>query len=406
MSAAPLAGIRVLDFTWVAAGPRATLVLAQLGAQVIKVESYRRLDLSRGRPPFAEGKSGLNASANWAYGNASKLGITLDMTQEKGRALAMRLVAVSDVVVDNMTAGVMARWGMDYEHLVAVKPDIITLSMPVMGSTGPRRNYGGYGMGIEGISGLKSISGPPDSPPVGTGIAYPDAGPNPRHAAAAVLAALHYRNRTGKGQHIEVAQYESTTAFTGTAILEYTANGRVATRQGNRVPWAAPHGAYRCSGEDRWCVISVENDAQWEAFCGVMGNPDWAKEPRFATLLGRKHDEDELDTLVEAWTRQQTAQAVMDCLQRAGVPAGIVQNGQDLLEHDRHLRERRAFVAVEHPEAGTLEHPVLGFRLSAMADAGLRPAPLLGEHNYLVLGELLGMAEEEVDELIVEQVIY
>ncbi len=402
----PLDGIRVLDFTWVAAGPFTTLMLANMGAEVIKVESARRLDLSRGRPPFPPGKSGINASAAWIFGNVDKLSITLNMAQPKGRQIARRLVAISDIVMDNMTGGVMERWGMNYEELVRIKPDIIAVSMPVMGTTGPRRDYGGYGMGIEGISGIKAISGPPDQIPLGTGIAFPDAGPNPRHAVVGLLAALHYRNKTGKGQYVEVAQYESTAAFSGTAILEYTTNKRLQPRLGNRLPYAAPHGAYRCKGDDRWCVIAIFSDEEWEAFCHVIGDPPWSKEERFATILGRKKNEDELDRLVEEWTMEREAEEVMMSLQQAGVAAGIIQSGQNLLEHDPHLKARKAFVEVDNPEAGVITCHAPAFRLSSVPERTPRYAPLFGEHNQYVFQELLGMSEEEMDQLIVEEVIY
>jgi crotonobetainyl-CoA:carnitine CoA-transferase CaiB-like acyl-CoA transferase len=296
--------------------------------------------------------------------------------------------------------------GLGYDALKEVKPDIIMISMPVMGNTGPRSQYGGYGMGIEAVSGLKYISGFPDKMPLGTGIAYPDSGPNPRHALVAMLAALHYRERTGMGQFIELAQYESSICFTGTAVLEYTANGTIQGSWGGRLPEAAPHGAYRCSGDDRWCVIAVFTDEEWRAFARVMGNPPWTGESRFATLLGRKQHEDELDRLVEEWTKQKDAREVMEALQNAGVAAGVIQSGKDLLEDDLQMKAREHFVRMEHPEAGGQMVDSVRIKLSSTPGSVRRPAPLLGEHSEYVLKNLLAISDDEYDSLLIEGVIF
>jgi crotonobetainyl-CoA:carnitine CoA-transferase CaiB-like acyl-CoA transferase len=402
----PLEGIRVADFSWVSAGPRGTRVLADFGAEVIKIESAGRLDLNRGRPPFAPGKRGVNASGVFNNINCNKLSVTLNLRDPRGCELAKKIVAISDVVVDNFNPMVMQRLGLGYEDLVKVKPDIIVMTMPVMGQTGPRSQYGGYGMGIEAISGLKYISGFPDEMPLGTGIAYPDSGPNPRHAVVAVLAALHYRNKTGKGQFIEMAQYESTICFTGTSILQYTANGSIQGSWGGRLPNAAPHGAYRCRGDDQWCVIAVFTDAEWGSLTRAIGNPPWTGESRFATLLGRKQHEDELDQLLQSWTIKRDAREVMELLQSAGVAAGVIQSGKDLLEDDRQLRARGHYVPIEHPEAGRQRVDGVRIKLSAAPGTVRHPAPLLGQHNEYVFKELLGISEEEYVNLLVEQVIY
>jgi len=402
----PFEGIRVADFSWVTAGPRWTKMLGDFGAQVIKIESAGRVDMNRGRPPLIPGKRGVNASALFNNINCDKLSVTLNLKHPKGRELAKQLVAVSDMVLDNFNPGVMDKMGLGYKDLVEVKPDIIVISMPTMGGGGPRSNYGGYGMGIEAISGLKHISGFPGKMPLGTGIAYPDAGPNPRHAMAAALAALHYRNRTGKGQFIEMAQYESTVNFTGTAVLEYTANQAVQGSWGGRLPNAAPHGAYRCKGDDRWCVVAVFGEDEWEAFCGTIGRPAWTGEPKFTTLDDRKKNEDELDQMVESWTITKDARDVMELLQAAGVAAGVVQTGEDLLDNDLQLRAREHYVRMDHPEAGPQTVDGVRIKLSETPGSVRRPAPLLGEHNDYVIKELLGIPDEEYDMLIVEQVVY
>ena len=402
----PLEGIRVADFSWVSAGPRGTRILGNFGAEVIKIESAKRMDLNRGRPPFAAGKKGINVSGLFNNVNCDKLSVTLDLGNPKGCEIARKIVAISDIVIDNFNPGVMDRMGLGYDALTEVKPDIIVISMPVMGKTGPRSQYGGYGMGIESISGLKYISGFPDKMPLGTGIAYPDSGPNPRHAMVAALAALHYRNKTEKGQYIEVAQYESSICFTGTAVLEYTANGVVQGSWGGRLPDAAPHGAYRCRGDDQWCVIGVFTDEEWESFAGAIGNPPWTGQSRFATLLGRKHNEDELDRLVEEWTIQEDARDVMETLQRAGVAAGVIQSGKDLLEDDLQMKAREHFVQVEHSEAGSQMVDSVRIKLSSTPGRVRRPAPLLGEHSEYVLKEHLGISDDEYDSLLVEGIIY
>ena len=400
----PMSGIRVLDFTWVAAGPRTTLPLANMGAEVIKVESARRLDLSRGRPPFAEGKSGINAGANWVMINADKLSITLNMTKPRAVEIANRLVAVSDIVIDNMTGGVMERWGMGYQSLVKIKPDIIVVSMPVMGTTGPYKEFGGYLMGVEAIGGIKQISGFPSRMPVGTGFAFPDSGPNPAHAAVAILAALHYKNKTGKGQYIEISQYESTICWTGTAILEYNVNKNLQPRLGNHLAYASPHGTYRCKGNDEWCVIGIFNEKEWGKLIRAMGSPSWTKDPKFATMEERKKNEDQLDLLITELTLQHTREEVW-ALQKEGISVGMVQNARDILE-DPHLKARNYFRYVDNSEAGLL--PCFGpvARLSALEERVPSPAPLFGEHNDRIFGGLLGMSEEEINQLIVEEVIY
>lgn len=401
----PLENIRIIDFSWVVAGPATTRVFAVLGAEVIKIESARRVDLMRGRPPFPEGKGGINVSANFINYNVNKLGVTLNMRQQKGVELAKRLIKISDITVENFGADVLDKWGLGYEEQVKIRPDIIMLSMPVMGKTGPRADFGGYGMGIQATAGINFLMGRPDRMPVGTGIAYPDAGPNPRQAATAIMAALHYRNRTGNGQFIELAQLESTINYTGTSVIQCAANNSLQTRQGNRSSYAAPHGGYRCAGNDRWCAIAVSDDQEWKAFCSVLGNPEWTRDLRFTTFIGRKQNEDELDAVVEEWTSRHTAEDVMNLMQEVGVPAAVVQSGEDLLEHDEHLRVRGAYVVSEHIEAGRLTHDTGYFQLSKTPGKVYRSGPVLGQDNDYVYRDLLGMTEEEMDELIVEGVL-
>jgi benzylsuccinate CoA-transferase BbsF subunit len=402
----PLAGVRVADFTWFGAGPIYTQVLANHGAQVIRVESQAHIDGLRLAHPMPEGKYTWNVSGYYNNFNASKLSFTLNMKHPKALAVALRLIAVSDIVAENYTPGTLERWGLTYEAMLAVKPDIILVREPMQGADGPHGHFGGFGFVITPLAGLSHLSGFLHREPVGLGTNYTDYVINPGHAVIATLAALRYRNRTGKGQLIEVAQVESSICAISTAILDYTANGRIETRQGNRLEHAAPHGAYRCAGDDRWCAIAVFTDDEWHALCRAMGNPQWAHEERFATLQGRKENEDELDLLIEGWTALHSAEEVMETLQAAGVPAGVVQSARDVLENDPHLRARGYYVYQDHAEAGRTAYDGPGFRLSKTPGRLQSPAPMLGEHTAQVCTDVLGTDDEEMAQLVMESVLF
>ncbi len=402
----PLEGLRIIDFSWVIAGPAVSRWLADFGAEVIKVESAERLDYCRQLVPLIKGEAGGIESSLFANINCGKLGITLNMGHPKGRDIAKRLILASDVVIDNFAGDVLKRWGLGFKELSRIKPSLIMLSMPVFGSSGPRAGYGAYGTGLLGMTGLYSITGPPDRPPTGPNIAYPDFSSNPMHATTAVLAALHYRNKTGRGQFIELAQYESTVCFVGMPLMDYLVNSKVAGPSNNREPNAAPHGVYRCCGDDRWSVITVFDDKEWQAFCQAIGKPTWTKEQRFNTILGRKNYEDELDRLVEAWTITKTPQEIMLQLQHYGVPAGIVQNGQDLAEQDPQVKERNYYVTLDHPTVGKVVCEGVTEKLSKTPGRVRRPGPTLGQDNEYVYREILEMSDEEIDQYYVEKVIY
>ncbi|MBI2911577.1 MAG: CoA transferase, partial [Chloroflexi bacterium] len=400
---APLLGVRVLDLSWVAAGPLAAKVLADFGAEVILVESAVRRGGLRGGQPMVPGLAGWNVS-NWFNNlNTSKLGLTLNLGRPAGIELVRRLVQVSDVVLDNYTTGVMGRWGLTYAELQLVRPDIIAVSMPVMGTTGPRREHGSFGNGVAALAGLPLMSAVPGRPPPNICVPFTDHSSNPCHAATAIMAALLYRRRTGRGQFVDLAQYEATACVSGSALLEYTVNGQSTTPLGNRSVGAAPHGVYPCAGEDNWCAIAVTSEVEWQAFRFAIDDPPWTRRETFSTLESRLHNQDELDERVATWTRTREASEVMDLLQKAGVPAGAVQNAADLLTRDPQLRARGHFLRLEHPEAGPTSHHALPFRLSRTPPRFL-PAPLLGQHNDYVLGQVLGLPEEEINRLIVDGV--
>lgn len=397
----PLDGIRVIDFTWIQAGPWVGRYFANFGAQVIRVESSRRVDWSRGVPGGPDSVDGRHRrGALFTNFNCDKLGITLNLRHPKGIELAKRLVAVADVVIDNFSAGYMDAIGLGYDELVKVKPDIIMLSMPVFGKTGPRSKFRAYGNGIQAAVGLNAVSGFPNREPA-INIALPDIGANPGHATVALLAALHYRHRTGRGQYIELPQLESSACWMDTTILEYTVNNRVRDRLGNRCPHAAPHGIYPCLGEDRWCAITVFSEEQWRACCEAMGNPALATDPRFSSLVKRKMNEDELDRVVAEWTRARPAEQVMKLLQKRGVPAGIAQTGEDLMVHDDYVKAHQCFVELDYGDGKALCENVF-IHLSDTPGSVRRAGPLMGQDNEYVYREILGLSEEEMDRLYVD----
>ncbi len=402
----PLAGLHVADFSWFAAGPVAARTLADYGAQVVRVESETRIDSLRIVQPFAAGKTGYNVSGWYNNYNANKMNFTLNLNLPRGRELAYELVRWADVFLCNFTPRVVERWGLTYEELVKVKPDIIASYQPMAGFDGPHRDFLGFGAVLGPVTGYSYLSGFPNRPPVGLGTNYPDYVINPGHTVVAVMAALRYRRKTGRGQRIEPAQMESAVSPLGPALMDYTVNGRVQNRAGNRLPHAAPHGAFPCAGEDRWCVIGVFTDQEWQALCNVVGHPEWHDDPRFATLLARKENEDELEALLSDWTRTRSAEEVMETLQAAGVPAGVVQNAQDMLDNDPHLRERGYYVYLDHPDAGRTAYDGPGFRLSKTPGSLRSPACMLGEHTHYVAKEILKLDDEEISQFIIDQVLY
>ena len=405
MSKLPLDGIRIADFTWWIAGTMCTRLLAAFGAEVIKIESTTQRDQIRDIPGTRPGTSGVNASQAFNGINAGKYGITLNPKHPKGLEVAQRLVSISDIVADNMTWGAMARLGLGYQDLVKIKPDLIVLSMPVMGPGGPYTHFTANGEQIAAAAAMHHLTGYPDKIGMAPGPVWPDWSANPYHAATAVMAALHYRKRTGKGQHIVMSQYESVVNVTALATMDYSVNGRIQARMANRSPYGAPHGIYRCDGDDRWCAIAVFSDEEWQGLRRAMGDPEWSRDSRFATALGRAEHVDELDRLIEEWTSGKSPESLMKELQNQGVAAGIVQNGRDLLENDPQMRDRGHYLYLDHPEIGSMALDTYPFRLSSTPGRLSGPAPLMGEHNDHVLTSILGMSEDEVNELIIEGVL-
>ncbi len=279
----PLKGIRVLDFSWLIAGPLGTRLLANYGAEVLKVESYNRVDGIRLTGPHFETEPPVNVNQDGSFNdvNLGKKSILLNLNVPAAREVALKLAAVSDIVAANFTGDRLDRWGLGFDDLRRVKPDIIFLSMPVFDGEGPRRRWGGVGSDVNAISGINAISGFADTPPAGLGLHYPDFSSNPFHAQAAILAALVNRQRFGQAQFIEVSQFESTASLLGPALLAYFQNGEEPARRGNRSDRYCPHNVYRCAGEDQWCAISAQSEDEWRALCGALGHPEWLADPRF-----------------------------------------------------------------------------------------------------------------------------
>jgi benzylsuccinate CoA-transferase BbsF subunit len=400
----PLVGLRVLDFTWIGAGALATKLLADLGADVIKIESRARPDNLRLSPPYRPGAEDLEGSGYFASRNSSKRSFALDMREARAREIALRLAEEVSLVASNFRPGVMERWGLSYEAIRAVNPGVIYLTMPMQGSDGPHASFTGFGSTISALSGLVSLSGLPDRLPVGTGTHFPDHVPNPGHALVAVLAALLHHRRTGEGQAIEVSQLESTINVIGPAIIDAGLRGVERPRSGNRAAGSSPRGAFPCRGDDQWCAISCRTDANWETLAEVLGHPEWTADERFRGLLDRKANEDALEALIAEATVTHDRNQLAALLRSRGVPAAPVNSSRDILE-DPDLLARGYWRRVRHPVIGDFTIARPPFRLGDVEPGELRPPPLLGEHTGEVAREILGLSEMEIDQLVAEGVM-
>jgi crotonobetainyl-CoA:carnitine CoA-transferase CaiB-like acyl-CoA transferase len=394
----PLHNVRVLDFTWYGVGPIGTKYLADHGAQVLKVESALHPDGLRLAPPWQGAHCELDTSQFFAAYNTSKRSIALNLRLPAARQLVHRLVQEwANVVTESFTPGTMAKWGLDYTTLQGLRPDLIMLSTCMQGQTGPHAHYAGFGNTLAALSGFYYITGYPDSGPMPMYGAYTDFVAC-RFAAIALLAALEHRQRTGTGQHIDLSQYEASLHFLTPTLLDYTVNDRLAPRLGNHCSAAAPHGIYRCKGEDRWCAIAVTTEDEWQALCQVLRHPAWTRSSPFATPAARQQHRSDLDRHVEAWTRRLPSFTVMELLQAAGVPAGVVQNATDL-HRDPQLQQRGFFVELEHPRMGRVRYDGQQFLLSESPGALWSPAPLLGQHTDEVLRDILRLSPAAMTQL-------
>lgn len=400
MTRQALEGVKVADFCWALAGPLSTKTLADHGATVVKIEGRtKRIDNQRVTSPFKDDIPGEDRAGVFNPFNTGKKSVAVNLGHPKGIELARKLVAWADVVTDNFAGGAMERMGLGYEELKKINPDIIMLSTSVQGQTGPHSGLSGFGPHLVALSGFRTITGWPDRTPSDLEV-YTDF-ITPRFVVPAIVAALLYRRRTGRGQYIDASQYEMALQFMSPLILDKFVNNHVAGRMGNSHTEAAPHGAYRCLGADRWCAISVFTDEEWANFCKVTGNPAWTKDNRFRTLAGRRATEEELNRLVDEWTMTHSAEEVMELMQAGGVAAGVLKTTEDLVEHDPQLAHRHHYWRLDHPEIGEYVAPGPPFKLSK-SPAEVQRAPLLGEHNEYVVKELLGLADEEMVELMID----
>jgi benzylsuccinate CoA-transferase BbsF subunit len=392
-SKAPLENVKIADFSWSVVGPTITMFLSCYGAEVVKVESIYSPEVTRHSAPYKDGVVGIDRSFVFPKLNTNKYSICLNLKHPKGREIALRLVAWADIVVQSTSNSTLDKLGLNYADLREVNRDIIVLNTTNQGQTGPYRDHPGYGDATVALAGFPEVTGWPDREPSLPPGAYTDM-VTPWFGSLAVLTALAYRDRTGLGQHIDISQLESGIHMLMPAFLIYSANKVISRRAGNRSLTEAPHGVYRCLGDDRWCAIAVTSEVEWQAFCQVLGDPDWTREPKFATMLQRKKNEDELDKLVETWTVNLTPEEVMTRLQMAGVAAGVVQNIKDL-HADPQLEHHGYFQTLRHPEIGDYAVELPPMRFSRSAAELRRPAPRLGEHTEYVCCQLLGMPVEE-----------
>ena len=392
----PLAGVTILDFTAYWSGPAGTHLLCALGADVVKVESFRRPDGIRfgtvarpGQPDWLE------RSPIYQGANPGKRSVSIDITTPEGRGLVLRLAARSDGVWENFTPRVMGNLGLTYEDLRAVNPGVIMVRIPGFGLEGPWRDHAGFAQTMEQVSGMGWMTGYPDRNPIVRTTCDPAAGV---HAAFAFLCALHHRRESGRGQLIEMPMVEVALNIAAEQVIEHSAYGHLLERDANRGPQGAPQGVYPCRGEEQWMALAVVDDDQWRRLCALMPDAPWSRSPELATRTGRRAAHDRIDTGLAAWLAGQDRDSVVGELTAAGIPAAAVWP-QTLIDSQPQLAHRRFFQVLEHPTIGAVGYPGIGVR-SAQVDASFPgPAPLLGEHTAEVLTGLLGCTDEELADL-------
>ena len=419
----PFAGLRVADFAWVGVGPTVSKYLADNGAEVIRIESRTYPEALRRAPPFVNDTPGVDNSGYFANFNSSKLGMSVDFKHDRGPDLVRRLVEKCDIVTESYTPGTMARFGFDYETLSAGREDLLMISMPLYGQTGPWANYMGFGHVLQAAAGFNHLTGWPDGPPIGTGIAYTDF-LVPHFAAIALLAALDYRRRTGKGQYIDFGQMDAAVHGLGTAILDWTVNGHEQTRMGNHDFDACPHNAYRCK-DGRYVVVSCQTEQHWERFKAALGRPEWCDMDRMRRKAARLNEEREVDRHIQFWfedytydprvptppppsdapegppPRLFTTEEVIRLFQEFGVPCGIVQS-PEAMHADPQMAHRGHYWTLNHPTMGARTYDGPAFRLSLTPGELTKAAPCIGEDNEYVYKDLLGLSDDEFVDLMAD----
>ena len=404
-----LSGYRVLDFGWVLAGAIPGMVLADMGAEVIKVETRQRLDYMRLGRPIVGDQPDPEQNPMFHNVNRGKLSVTLNIAEPDAVELAKRLVARCDVVIENFSPGVMDRLGLGYETLRAIKPDIVMASISSTGQDGPLRDLRAYAPSIGALSGLDSTMGYEGGGPLGLKHAFGDIC-GALHAVFAIVSALHNRNRTGAGQYIDVSMLRATVVTQGVGLMEHALTGRSLQPRGNYDPTMTPYGHYPCApdsdgNDDRWVSIAVGSQQEWRGLVEAMGSPDWTDDDRFGSQYRRQRHRQELDELLGAWTAQRDADAITGLLQSHGVAAAPVLGAEERLFHP-HFMERGLYADIDHPALGAEPIFNLMWGLSKTPSAVRRHAPLMGEHNRQVLCDTLGLGEDELAELEERQVVY
>ena len=404
----PLSRVRVIEMGQLIAVPWATKMLADMGAQVIRLESCDRLESYRTDALFENDVEGefWNRGGNFYEHNRNKLGITLDLSQAEGLSILRELISIADVFVENFTPRVIKNFGLEHQDLRKIKPDIITVSSTGYGFTGPWANYGATGPATEGASGLAYMTGYRDGPPVMSEIPYTDY-TSSEHTVFAIMAALMHQLSAGQGQFVDVSQTQASSATVPEALLDYSANGRIAPRVGNEDSAMSPHGCYPCAGDDRWITVAVATDEQWRSLCRVLNREDWLQDERFADAFSRWRHRLDLDEMLPQVTVQWDARDLMNRLQESGVAAGAVMDSSDLL-FDPHLLDRKFYEVVEHaPGSGMPPLPYASrpWKFEKTPAVPGKAAPTMGEHNQPVLGDLLGKTESELAELEAKGII-
>ncbi|GGA66513.1 formyl-CoA transferase [Nitratireductor aestuarii] len=392
-----LEGIRVLDFTIGGAGPFATKLLADNGAEVIKVETSTHYDFPRTMGPYAGGVKGVNRSAYFTNRNSGKRSIAINLKKKEAAEALKRIIPTVDIVANNFRAGVLEKLGFGYQQLAAMRPDLIYISMPLQGSAGPQAEFSGVGHTLNVLAGIFGLTTYEDGTLVGPGTNFPDHSVNPGHAVSAIMAALIHRERTGLGQYLEVSQLESTMNLLGPDILGYSLSRQNPKPLGNGSAVHAPYGVYPAANNE-WLALAVESDDEWQRLASYASDQSWAKDAKLATREGRLADVATLNAAMEAWTRDQDARELAAALQQNGVRAGLVQNARDLVDLDPQIAAREAFVTVDHPEMGPVVYNAAPYKLSATPPQ-IRSAPMLGQHNDEVFREWLGLPDEEMERL-------
>ena len=403
MSRPPLDGIRVVDFCWAWAGPYGSLQLAHLGADVIRIESAKRLCPSRLIPPWPDNESGVNRAGYFNQYNQGKRSLTLDLKAPEAIDIAKTLVSKSDIVMNNFASGVMEKLGVGYDVLRRIKPDIIMVSLPGYGTSGPEKDFVSYGPPQVAQSGLSALTGYVGGPPMMAGFSYGD--PNGGiHATFAVMSALLHREKTGQGQYIDLSQWEAAIMLLPEAVMDYSMNGTQPERMGNRDPHMAPHGVFRSKGDDRWVSLSVRDEAEWQRLCAVMGQPELSSDARFASLAARKENEAALEEIVTAWTQERTADEATQALQNVGIPAYPSLDAIDMINNP-HVGARDYFVELEHPEVGARRHMGIPWTMSRTPCEIRRPAPCLGQDTEAVLTDIVGLSQGEIAALRAKDIL-